>query len=264
MPAVSAELVCRHERVVAALLDAGARVPPSLPAGCLAAPHLTLATRSQVEALPRIARRVYEVLAVCVLERAAVVDTSSGECTRTSAGLRRPGRRTPDRVGSLSAPQRAGRRAAPPGAPGRGTCRGRRARRQRARGIRPAQTVSSTASGDSGLQVGDGVAGFSPGLDLDDDDLPRRLHQPPGTRRSRRPATGSAMPGWARDGLALGRHRRRGPTGMPVGRCGPPHRTAPPPRRRRRAGPRRSEQRRRAHPGVPGAPCGETGRMDQL
>ena len=43
-------------------------------------PHLTLATRSQVEALPRIARRVYEVLPMtAVLERAAVVDTSSGE-----------------------------------------------------------------------------------------------------------------------------------------------------------------------------------------
>ena len=43
-------------------------------------PHLTLATRSLVEALPRIARRVYEVLPLtAVLERAAVVDTSSGE-----------------------------------------------------------------------------------------------------------------------------------------------------------------------------------------
>ena len=79
MPAVSAELVSRHERVVAALLDAGARVHRHyLPGAWL--PHLTLATRSQVEALPRIARRVYEVLPLtAVLERAAVVDTSSGE-----------------------------------------------------------------------------------------------------------------------------------------------------------------------------------------
>jgi 2'-5' RNA ligase len=79
VPTVSAGLVCRHERVVAALLDAGARVHRHyLPGAWL--PHLTLATRSQVEALPRIARRVYEVLPLtAVLERAAVVDTSSGE-----------------------------------------------------------------------------------------------------------------------------------------------------------------------------------------
>jgi hypothetical protein len=69
----------RHERVVTALLAAGIRVHRHyLPGAWL--PHLTLATRSQAEALPRIARRVYEVLPlVAVLERAAVVDTSTGE-----------------------------------------------------------------------------------------------------------------------------------------------------------------------------------------
>jgi 2'-5' RNA ligase len=79
VPAVSADLMARHERVVAALLAEGTRVHRHyLPGAWL--PHLTLATRSQAEALPRIARRVYEVLPlVAVLERAAVVDTSSGE-----------------------------------------------------------------------------------------------------------------------------------------------------------------------------------------
>jgi 2'-5' RNA ligase len=79
VPAVSADLMTRHERVVTALLAAGIRVHRHyLPGAWL--PHLTLATRSQAEALPRIARRVYEVLPlVAVLERAAVVDTSTGE-----------------------------------------------------------------------------------------------------------------------------------------------------------------------------------------
>ena len=79
VPAVSAELMARHERVVAALVAAGIKVHRHyLPGAWL--PHLTLATRSQAEALPRIARRVYEVLPlVAMLERAAVVDTSSGE-----------------------------------------------------------------------------------------------------------------------------------------------------------------------------------------
>ena len=79
VPAVSADLMCRHERVVSALLAAGIRVHRHyLPGAWL--PHLTLATRSQLEALPVIARRVYEVLPLtAVLERAVVVDTSSGE-----------------------------------------------------------------------------------------------------------------------------------------------------------------------------------------
>jgi 2'-5' RNA ligase len=79
VPAVPTELLRRHDRVVAALLAAGTRVHPHyLPGEWL--PHLTLATRCQVEALPRIARRVYEVLPLtAVLERAALVDTGSGE-----------------------------------------------------------------------------------------------------------------------------------------------------------------------------------------
>jgi 2'-5' RNA ligase len=79
VPAVSADLMARHERVVAALQAAGTRVHRHyLPGAWL--PHLTLATRSQAEALPRIARRVYEVLPlVAMLDRAAVVDTSTGD-----------------------------------------------------------------------------------------------------------------------------------------------------------------------------------------
>jgi 2'-5' RNA ligase len=79
VPAVSTDLMARHDRVVSALLAAGTRVHRHyLPGAWL--PHLTLATRSQAETLPRIARRVYEVLPlVAVLERAALVDTSSGE-----------------------------------------------------------------------------------------------------------------------------------------------------------------------------------------
>jgi len=78
VPAASSHLLSRHERVVAALLAGGIRVHRHyLPGAWL--PHLTLATRAQAEALPRIARRVYEVLPLsAVLERAAVVDTSSG------------------------------------------------------------------------------------------------------------------------------------------------------------------------------------------
>jgi 2'-5' RNA ligase len=79
VPAVPTELLARHERVVVALVDAGTRVHHHyLPRAWL--PHLTLATRCQVESLPRIARRAYEVLPLtAVLERAALVDTGSGE-----------------------------------------------------------------------------------------------------------------------------------------------------------------------------------------
>jgi len=79
VPAVSADLLGRHERVVAALLAAGTRVHRHyLPGTWL--PHLTVATRAPVEDLPRIARRVYEVLPLpAVLERAALVDTSTGK-----------------------------------------------------------------------------------------------------------------------------------------------------------------------------------------
>ncbi len=79
LPAVSVELMVRHERIVRALLAAGIEVHRHyLPGAWL--PHLTVATRSPVEALPRIARRVYEVLPLqAVLERLAVVDTRTGE-----------------------------------------------------------------------------------------------------------------------------------------------------------------------------------------
>ena len=79
LPAVPVALMVRHERIVEALLAAGIEVHRHyLPGAWL--PHLTVATRSPVEALPRIARRVYEVLPLpAVLERLAVVDTRTGE-----------------------------------------------------------------------------------------------------------------------------------------------------------------------------------------
>ena len=78
VPAVSADFLHRHERVVSGLLAAGMDVHRHyLPGAWL--PHLTVATRSTVDGLPLIARRVYEVLPLtAVLERAAVVDTTAG------------------------------------------------------------------------------------------------------------------------------------------------------------------------------------------
>lgn len=78
LPAVTTDLLLHHERVVPALLAAGVTVHRHyLPGAWL--PHLTVATRTTVESLPRVARRVYEVLPLtAVLERAAVVDTTAG------------------------------------------------------------------------------------------------------------------------------------------------------------------------------------------
>jgi 2'-5' RNA ligase len=79
VPAVPADLLVRHERVVAALEAAGTPVHRHYLPGAWV-PHLSVATRAPVEALPRIARRVYEVLPLAaVLERAALVDTTTGQ-----------------------------------------------------------------------------------------------------------------------------------------------------------------------------------------
>lgn len=79
IPAVPAALLARQHVVVDSLLAAGCRVHRHYLPGAWV-PHLTVATRSQVDTLPRIARRVYEVLPLsAVLERAAVVDTATGE-----------------------------------------------------------------------------------------------------------------------------------------------------------------------------------------
>lgn len=79
MPSVPPELPARQTAVVARLLEAGLPVSThSRPGHWL--PHLTLGPRLPVEALPRVARRVYEVLPLAAtLERAAVVDTSAGD-----------------------------------------------------------------------------------------------------------------------------------------------------------------------------------------
>lgn len=79
VPAVSAGLLQHHEQVVTELTAAGLEVHRHYVPGAWV-PHLTVATRTSVDALPRIARRVYEVLPlVATLERTAVVDTSTGE-----------------------------------------------------------------------------------------------------------------------------------------------------------------------------------------
>lgn len=78
LPAVPAELLHRHERTVSALVAAGIDVHRHYLPGTWM-PHLTVATRATVDSLPRIARRVYEVLPLsAVLTSTAVVDTSAG------------------------------------------------------------------------------------------------------------------------------------------------------------------------------------------
>jgi 2'-5' RNA ligase len=78
VPAVSAELVARHAAVVERLDDAGLRIGPHYRPGAWL-PHLTLGPRLPVESLPRVARRVYDILPLpATLDRLAVVDTSTG------------------------------------------------------------------------------------------------------------------------------------------------------------------------------------------
>lgn len=79
LPAPSPELLERQremlDRLRAAELPAGRHYVPGA-----WLPHLTLGPRLPVEALPRVARRCYEVLPLAAtLDRAAVVDTTAGE-----------------------------------------------------------------------------------------------------------------------------------------------------------------------------------------
>jgi len=78
VPAVTAELAGRQERVVTALESTGADLHQHyLPGAWI--PHCTLAVRSQLERLPTIAAAVYDVLPlVTTADRAALVDTSTG------------------------------------------------------------------------------------------------------------------------------------------------------------------------------------------
>lgn len=78
VPAVTADLAGRQERVIAALETTGADLHRHYLPGAWV-PHCTLAVRSQLERLPTIAAAVYDVLPlVTTADRAALVDTSTG------------------------------------------------------------------------------------------------------------------------------------------------------------------------------------------
>lgn len=79
LPAVSPQLLERQRDVLDRLGSAGVPVGRHYVPGAWI-PHLTLGPRLPVEALPRVARRCYEVLPLAAtLDRAAVIDTTAGE-----------------------------------------------------------------------------------------------------------------------------------------------------------------------------------------
>jgi 2'-5' RNA ligase len=79
IPSVPAELLVRQASLAQRLAATGLTVSPHYLRGTWL-PHLTLGPRQPVEALPGMARRVYEVLPLrATLARAAVVDTTAGE-----------------------------------------------------------------------------------------------------------------------------------------------------------------------------------------
>jgi 2'-5' RNA ligase len=78
-PAVSGELVERQHAVIEALRTVGAELHRHYLPGHWV-PHVTVAPRLHLRELPLVAGHVYDVLPVrAVLERAAVIDTSTGE-----------------------------------------------------------------------------------------------------------------------------------------------------------------------------------------
>lgn len=78
-PAVSPGLVLRQEQAVDAVRAAGAPVHHHYEPGAWL-PHLTLAPRLHLRDLATVAGRVYDTLPLlAVADRAAVVDTSTGE-----------------------------------------------------------------------------------------------------------------------------------------------------------------------------------------
>lgn len=79
VPAASATLVAHQAEMAARLDTAGLSVDGHYRPGSWL-PHLTLGPRLPVQSLPSVARRVYDVLPLpAVLERMAVVDTTTGE-----------------------------------------------------------------------------------------------------------------------------------------------------------------------------------------
>jgi 2'-5' RNA ligase len=81
VPAVTADLTLRQERVVDAVVATGAALHRSYRPGSWL-PHLTLAPRLRLEDLPVLARHAFEVLPLeATLVRTAAVDTSTGHLT---------------------------------------------------------------------------------------------------------------------------------------------------------------------------------------
>lgn len=79
VPAVTSDIARRQERVVEAVESTGADLHQHYRPGVWV-PHCTLAPRTTLERLPRVAAAVFEVLPlVTTADRAALVDTGTGE-----------------------------------------------------------------------------------------------------------------------------------------------------------------------------------------
>ena len=78
-PAVTADLVARHQRVVDALGTTGGDLHRNYRPGDWL-PHLTLAPRLHLTDLPTVAAAVYDILPLtATMTRAALIDTSTGQ-----------------------------------------------------------------------------------------------------------------------------------------------------------------------------------------
>lgn len=78
VPAVTSDIAARQERVVEAVESTGADLHRHYRPGVWV-PHCTLAPRTTLEELPRVAAAVYDVLPLtATADRAALIDTSTG------------------------------------------------------------------------------------------------------------------------------------------------------------------------------------------
>lgn len=79
VPAVTAEVARRHERVIEAVESTGADLHRHYQPGVWV-PHCTLAPRTTLERLPTIASAVFDVLPlVTTVDRAALIETGTGD-----------------------------------------------------------------------------------------------------------------------------------------------------------------------------------------
>lgn len=79
VPAVTSDIAARQERVVQAVESTGADLHKHYNPGVWV-PHCTLAPRTRLEELPRLAAAVYDVLPLtATVETAALVNSSTGE-----------------------------------------------------------------------------------------------------------------------------------------------------------------------------------------